>query len=334
MDEVELSGLPEVEAGFLEPMLCEPVKVVPEGDGWVFEVKLDGYRLLAVRPVGEGVTLLSRNNNSLNRKFFYIADALGEFVPEGTVLDGELVALDEKGRSNFTLLQFFRKAAPSVRYCVFDVVRLAGRDVSGLPLTERKRLVRELVEGKAGQVLVVEDVDGAADPGGAALIARVREQGLEGVIAKRKDSRYEIGERTGAWVKHRVNKGQEFVVGGYVPGGHGFGALLVGYYRGEGLIFVNRLQAGFTPELRDAVFPLIEGTEVGECPFVNLPQNVKSRWGGEGLNAEKMKECVWVRPERVVQVEFLEWSGEASLRHAKFVGVREDKEARSVVREV
>lgn len=329
----ELEGMPETVAGFLEPMLCEPVKAVPVGDGWVYETKLDGYRLLAVRGVGEGVTLLTRNNNSLNRKFFYIAEALDGFIPEGTVLDGELVALDERGRPSFTLLQFFRKAAPHVRYCVFDVVRLAGRDVSGLPLRERKQMVRELVEGKAATVLVVEDVDGAEDVGAAKLLERVREQGLEGIIAKRKDSRYEVGERTGAWVKHRVNKGQEFVVGGYVPGGHGFGALLVGYYRGEELIFVNRLQAGFTPELRDQVFPLLVGTEVRECPFANLPQTVKSRWGGEGLNAEKMKECVWVRPERVVQVEFLEWSGQASLRHAKFVGVREDKNARAVVRE-
>lgn len=329
MDKLELDRLPEAEAGFFEPMLCEPVKQLPEGDDWLFEVKLDGYRLLAVRPAGEGVTLLTRNNNSLNRKFFYIADALAEFVPEGTVLDGELVALDERGRPSFTLLQFFRKAAPSVRYCVFDVVRLRGRDVSGLPLTERKALLRDLAQDKAAQVPVVEFVDGSAEE----MLRRVREQGLEGVIAKRKNSRYEIGERTGAWVKHRVNKGQEFVVGGYVPGGHGFSALLVGYYRGDDLIFVNRLQAGFTPELREQVFPLIEGTEVPECPFVNLPQNVKSRWGGEGLNAEKMKECRWVRPERVVQVEFLEWSGEASLRHAKFVGIREDKPPRSVVRE-
>ena len=180
MNESELSGLPEVAAGFLEPMLCEPVKVVPVGDGWVYETKLDGYRLLAVRGVGEGVTLLTRNNNSLNRKFFYIAEALEGFVPEGTVLDGELVALDERGRPSFTLLQFFRKAAPHVRYCVFDVVRLAGRDVSGLALTERKRMVRELVEGKAATVLVVEDVDGAEDVGAAKLLERVREQGSGG----------------------------------------------------------------------------------------------------------------------------------------------------------
>jgi len=327
-DEAKGPGLSKGLAGFVEPMLCEPVKALPEGAEWIFEVKLDGFRVLAVKPEGEGVTMVSRKGNSLNRKFFYIADALS-FLPGGTVLDGELVALDPKGRSSFNLLQFFRAQAANVRYCAFDVIRLEGRDVTGLPLTERKALLAEVLRGQGDPVRVVEFVEG----GVGEMLARVRAQGLEGVIAKRADSRYEAGERTGAWAKHRVNKGQEFVVGGYVPGGHGFSALLVGYYRGEELIFVNRLQAGFTPELRDQVFPLIEGTETTECPFVNLPQNVKSRWGGEGLNAEKMKECVWVRPARVVQVEFLEWSGEASLRHAKFVGVREDKVARDVVRE-
>ena len=309
-------------------MLCDPVKSIPEGEDWIFEVKLDGFRVLAAKPAGEVVTLWSRNGNSLNRKFFYIADALS-FLPEGTVLDGELVALDEQGRSSFNLLQFFRAQAANVRYCAFDILRLEGHDVTGLPLLDRKALLQKVVASQAPQVPVVEYIDGSS----AEILRRVRSQGLEGVIAKRKGSLYEPGERSGAWVKHRVNKGQEFVVGGYVPGSHGFDALIVGFYRGEELLYVHRLRTGFTPALRKEIFPRIKDLVIPECPFVNLPQEGKSRWGGEGLNAEKMKSCVWLRPEFVVQVEFLEWTGETHLRHAKFAGVREYKDPRSVVRE-
>ncbi len=330
----EAEDLQAAQDRFIEPMLCEPAKSVPRGAEWIFEVKLDGFRIEAVRPAGEGVTLLTRNRNSLNRKFFYIADAISAFLPDDSVLDGELVALDDRGRPSFNLLQFFRKEAERVRYCAFDLLRLSGRDLTALPLTERKALLGEQVAGRSAQVPVVEWIDGASETDVAALLRRVREQGLEGVVAKQKGSAYEAGERSGAWIKHRFNHRLEFVVGGYVPGAHGFGALLVGFYRGSELLFVNRLQAGFTPELREQIFPLIRGSEIPECPFANLPQTVTSRWGGEGLNAEKMKACVWVRPERVLEVEFLEWSGETSLRHAKFAGVREDKDARSVVREL
>ena len=328
-DDVKGPGLSKGLPGFVEPMLCEPVKVLPEGAGWVFEVKLDGYRILAVKPEGEAVTLVSRNGNSLNRKFFYIAEALS-FLPEGTVLDGELIALDPKGRSNFQLLSFFRGQAENVRYCAFDVIRLGGRDVTGLPMVERKQMLAEALEGQGDPVRVVEFVTGDAGE----MLARVRAQGLEGVIAKRAESRYEAGERTGAWVKHRVNKGQEFVVGGYVKGTKGFDALVVGYYRGDELLYVHRLRNGFTPELRASLVARMEGLGVAECPFANLPQEgAKSRWGGEGFTAEKMKAAVWLRPEMVVQVEFVEWSGETSLRHATFAGIREDKRARDVVRE-
>lgn len=317
-----------MEAAFVEPMMCEPVARVPEGPDWLFEVKMDGFRILAVKPVGGEVTLLSRKGNSLNRKFFYVADAL-KGLPEGTVLDGELVALDAKGRSSFALLQSFRSQEKNIYFYAFDVVCLYGRDVRGLPLLERKGLLKEVLGKPLDHVRVIESVVG--HPG--ELLARIRRQKLEGIIAKRKDSVYEDGERSGAWVKHRVNQGQEFVVGGYVPGTHGFEALVVGFYRGSELIYVTRLRNGFTPGIRREVFARIKDLTVPDCPFANLPQEGKSRWGGEGLNAEKMKQCVWLKPVIVVQVEFLEWTGESHVRHAKFVGLREDKDAASVVRE-
>jgi DNA ligase D-like protein (predicted ligase) len=325
---ISVAKLPEAKAGYIEPMLCDPVKTVPEGPEWIFEIKLDGFRIIAAKPVGEGVTLWSRRGNNLNRKFFYIADAL-DFLPEGTVLDGELVALDGSGRPKFDLLESFRSQAENVRYYAFDVLRLRGHDVTGLSLLKRKALLDELVRRKSEKILISEFVMGSAKD----MLREVKTRGLEGVVCKRGDSLYEPGERSGAWVKHRVNLGQEFVVGGYVPGKDGFESLVIGYYRGRELLYVHRLVAGFTKALRQEIFAGLKGFEVEKCPFVNLPQEGKSRWGGEGLNAEKMKHCVWLKPEKVVQVEFLEWTSDTHLRHAKFVGMREDKRARDVVKE-
>lgn len=164
------------------------------------------------------------------------------------------------------------------------------------------------------------------------MLPAVREHELEGVVGKRRDSPYEAGRRTGAWIKHRVNRGQEFVVGGYIPGPHAFDSLIVGYYRGEDLVYVARVRNGFVPPLCRQVFERIRDLISPKMPFVNLPDEHPSRWG-ENLTAEKMKECVWLRPETVAQVEFLEWTEGDRLRHSKFVGLRDDKDPRQVVKE-
>lgn len=320
---------PATTADFISPMLCETVRSLPRGPEWIFEVKFDGFRVIASRPKEGDVVLWSRNQNSLNRKFFYVADALS-FLPPETILDGELVALDDQGRPQFSLLQSFRSAADRVRYVAFDILRLRGRDLMKLPLIERKQLLRKAVEGRAPQVLISEISEGSV----AAMLRQVRERKLEGLIAKRGDSVYEPGERSGVWVKHRINQGQEFVAGGYIPGTHGIEALLVGFYRGKELLYVVSLRAGFSAQSREEIFARIRKLVTPACPFANLPQeNSRSRWGGEGMTAEKMKRCVWVRPELVVQVEFVEWTGDTHLRHARFAGVREDKEAKDVVKE-
>jgi len=164
------------------------------------------------------------------------------------------------------------------------------------------------------------------------LLAAVREQGLEGIIGKQKDSHYQPGKRSGAWIKYRVNRGQEFVIGGYFPGPHGFDSLIVGYYDGEKLMYVARTRNGFVPASRRQVFSKLKHLVTAACPFVNLPETRRSRFGEE-LNAEKMKKAVWLRPEAVAQIEFLEWTEGDRLRHSKFGGLREDKNPRSVVRE-
>ena len=164
------------------------------------------------------------------------------------------------------------------------------------------------------------------------LLAAVREQRLEGIVGEQKDSHYQPGKRSGAWIKYRVNRGQEFVIGGYFPGPHGFDSLIVGYYEGGRLMYVARTRNGFVPASRRQVFSKLKHLVTPECPFVNLSETRRSRFGEE-LNAERMKKAVWLKPEAVAQIEFLGWTEADRLRHSKFVALREDKNPRSVIKE-
>ena len=166
-----------------------------------------------------------------------------------------------------------------------------------------------------------------------ALIRAVRAQSLEGVIAKRLDSSYQSGRRSGAWVKMRVNQGQELVIGGYVPASKNFDSILVGYYEDQKLLYAARVRNGFVPASREALFKRFRGLEVASCPFQNLPERKKGRWG-EGLTAEDMGKCRWLEPRLVAVIEFAEWTPANHLRHSKFIGLREDKDANQVRREV
>jgi DNA ligase D-like protein (predicted ligase) len=312
-------------ASFIEPMECLAVPKLPEGPQWVYEIKLDGYRAEAIR-TADGVQFYSRNGKSLATKFPYIVEALSD-LPSDTVIDGELVALDESGRPTFNLLQNHSGASQHIRYFVFDVIVLKGRDLTRVPLSERRKLLAQLP--LTNQRIVISEVFSAS---AETMLAAVKQQGLEGVVAKRRNSVYEAGERTGAWVKHRVNLGQEFVIGGYTPGTYGIDAIVIGYYKGNDLIYVARTRNGFVPAARRSVFQRLKSLRIAACPFINLPETRKARWG-EAMTVEKMKECVWVRPEIVAQIDFLEWTDADHLRHSKFVALRKDKDARQVVKE-
>jgi bifunctional non-homologous end joining protein LigD len=307
-------------------MECLSVSKLPTGDHWIWEVKLDGYRALALKS-GIGVTLFSRRRKSLNRQFPYIVEALAN-LPEGTVLDGEVVAIDDTGRPDFNLLQNFRAEASRIHYYVFDLLVWANRDLTRLPLIERRVLLKSLVVVHDKRIRISDYVEATPND----LLSAVREQGLEGIIGKQKDSSYQPGKRSGAWIKHRVNRGQEFVIGGYFPGPHGFDSLIVGYYDGDKLMYVARTRNGFVPASRRQVFSKLKHLVASVCPFVNLPETRRSRFGEE-LNAEKMKKAVWLKPAAVAQIEFLEWTEADRLRHSKFVGLREDKNPQSVVKE-
>ena len=313
------------EADFIETMDCLPVVKVPEGPEWTYELKLDGYRLEVVRKAGE-TTLYSRRRNVLNQKFPYIALALGS-LPEDTVIDGELVAMGTDGRPNFNLLQNFRSAEAHIVYYAFDVLVHKGRDLTGLPLSKRRIILRSIVKPN-DHVALSETSDQTA----AQMLSFVRSHGLEGIVAKRSDGVYQPGMRTGLWSKHRINLGQEFVIGGYTPCTHGLDALVIGFYQGKELHYAARVRAGFVPATRREVFAKIKDLTTTKCPFANLPEKQAGRWG-QGLTAEKMKECVWLKPEAVARIDFLEWTGADHLRHTKFVALRDDKDPRKVVRE-
>src|SRR6266478_4357299 len=321
-----LDLLPRTQASFVEPMECLSVSKLPGGDQWIWEIKLDGYRALAVKS-GTGVTLFSRRRKSLNRQFPNIVEALAD-LPPGTVVDGEVVAMDESGRPDFNLLQHFRAEASRIQYYVFDVLCWKDRDLTRVPMVERRALLKSLLVIRDKRIRVSDYFEAAPKD----LLSAVREQRLEGIIGKRKDSVYQPGKRSGAWIKYRVNRGQEFVIGGYFPGPHGFDSLIVGYYDGDKLLYVARTRNGFVPASRRQVFSKLKHLETVSCPFVNLPETRRSRFGEE-LNAEKMKKAVWLRPEALAQIEFLEWTEGDRLRHSKFVGLREDKNPRSVVKE-
>ncbi len=242
-------------------------------------------------------------------------------------MDGELVALDPSGKPSFSLIQNSATSGATFVFFAFDLLRLEGRDLTQKPLSERRDLLRKsLRQSEAVQLSQSFSIPAKQ------MLELVRGHGLEGVVAKRLASTYEQGKRTGAWTKLRVELSQELVIGGYTLGTHGFDAVLVGFYRGDQLHFCASVRAGFVPASRRALHAQLTPLEVQVCPFVNLPEASAGRWG-QGLTAVKMKSCVWLRPEAVAQFRFLEWTPSDHLRHASFVGIREDKDPRAVMKE-
>ena len=317
----------KIHAAFIEPMLLLPCTELPEGPDWIRELKLDGYRALAIKTAGQ-VQLRSRNDNEFAVRYPAIAKALAA-LPDETVIDGEIVAFDETGRPSFNILQNYGSAKAQILYFAFDVLVLAGRDVRSEPLHIR----RELLEKKV-MLKLAEPVRFSPElPGSVAdLVQSVKAQGLEGLVAKQRQSRYEPGLRSGLWRKMRINQGQEFVIGGYTTGGKTFDALVFGYYEGKELLYAARTRNGFTPKLREELLKKFHAIETTDCPFTNLPEPKGGRWGA-GLTAAKMAGCRWLKPILVGQFEFVEWTPDNHLRHSRFIGLRDDKVPQSVVRE-
>ncbi len=301
-------------------MLLLRTERLPEGPGWLYELKLDGYRALAVKSGGR-VQLRSRNDKDFSARYPDLVEAL-ELMPDETVLDGEVVALDEEGRPSFNTLQNRSPGMP-VHFFIFDLLVLRGRDVMAEHLLKRRALIEKHVLPTLADPIRYSPILEASLPN---LIRSVNEQGLEGLVAKRRDSKYEPGQRSGAWAKMRVNRTEEFVIGGYTVGGRHFDALIFGYWDGDRLMYAARTRSGFTPAVREELHQRFRGLETSECPFANLPEARAGR-RGEGLTAAKMTNCRWLKAVLVGQFEFVEWTPEKHLRHSRFVGLRDNKRA-------
>ena len=316
---------------FVEPMMAKFVAKPPRGD-WIYELKFDGWRALALKG-GSQIRLLSRNQKDFGAKFPEIMDSLAQLDAQDCILDGEIVALDEAGRSSFQLLQAhdIGQERPPIFFYAFDLLQLNGHDLKKLPLSQRKSKLQRLLKDSSDVIRYSASLSSDA----ASLLEKVRHLGLEGLIGKRTDSVYEPGRRSGSWVKLKLFCEQEFIIGGYTdPEGartH-FGSIIVGYYEGDQLMFAGNVGSGFNAALLRKLHSMFKKIARDSCPFANLPVSRGSKWG-QSLTASEMKRCHWLEPQIVCQVKFSEWTRDDRLRQPVFLGLREDKDAREVVRE-
>jgi bifunctional non-homologous end joining protein LigD len=329
---LELKRLPRAKADFVEPMKALPVDNLPKGPQWLYEIKFDGVRALAIKTQA-GIHLVSRNRKELNSRYPEVVEALSKLPVGEAVLDGEVVAVDEQGRSSFQLLQTAQMRGhqrPLLFYYVFDVLNLEGRDLTGLPLYQRKATAQSLLRGENSAVRFSSGIK--ADS--ARLMREMQARGLEGVVAKKKDCPYQPGRRSGAWVKFKWRQQQEFVIGGYTePQGARsyFGAILVGYYERGKVFFAAKVGTGFDERMLKDLYLRFQKLRQPGCPFDNLPE--KPGLHSAELTRAEMRRCTWVEPRLVCEVRFAEWTRDGHLRQPAFLGLREDKEPNEVRRE-
>jgi bifunctional non-homologous end joining protein LigD len=303
------------------PMLATLTEDVPRGAGWSFEVKWDGYRALAyVR--GSETTLVSRNRNNLTSRFASVASAISRATKSpDCVLDGEVCALDENGRSSFSAMQQGKPGTPIVYYA-FDVLEVDGEPLVELPLVERRKRLEQLLDKRNRVVRLSEAFDD-----GKALYEAAKQQRLEGIMAKRLESRYVPGRRSRDWLKVKTHGEQEFVIAGYTKGtgrrASTFGSLVLGYYRGNELVYAGNVGTGFNAKEIDRLLEKLRPIRRTPPPFREAPKMPKVRKG----------DVVWVEPKLVCEVEFVEWTHDGRLRAPAYKGLREDKAAEEVRRE-
>jgi DNA ligase D-like protein (predicted ligase) len=308
-------------------MLATLVKTLPEGPEWGYELKLDGYRLEAIKH-GGNVRLYSRRGNDFTKKFARIATSVARIKENCFILDGEAVAVDKQGRPSFQMLQNRSSLPPgwSLVYYAFDLLQLNGKDLKDVPLQERRSLLEKVV-GNSG-VLLSQSLPGTLSQ----ILQAVKLHGLEGVVAKRLDSKYRAGERSKFWLKLPLKPGQDFVIGAYRLDGNRLELLLVGYFENGKLLFAGKVHQGLNPANRRSLLKVLQPLQLGKCPFTNLPTSKKSHWG-EGVTAEEMGDYIWLKPETVAEIKFAEWTKGGVLRHAEFVTLRDDNDPKEITRE-
>ena len=308
-------------------MLATLVDKPIDEPGWLYEVKWDGYRALGFLHQGK-VELRSRNNKSFDEKFYPVFNALKEWNIDA-VIDGEIVVLDDKGQSDFSRLQEWRSEADGqLYYYLFDILWLDGRDLTQLPLTERRDILRSIMPDN-DMLRMSENFEAS----GTEFFAAAKKMGLEGIIAKKADSVYSPGLRTRDWLKIKTALRQEVVIGGYTinkDSNKPFSSLLVGVFEKGKLHYTGKIGTGFSHELQKDLIkkfkPLVRKTS----PFTITPDiNKPSRFRPDPPEAK----AVWLKPELLCEVSFREMTSDGVMRHPSFEGMREDKEAEEVVLE-
>src|SRR5438309_11421595 len=327
-----LKGLPSAKPQFIEPMKARLVDEPPKHGDWLYELKFDGIRAMAIKN-DRKVSLVSRNGNKLDGRFPEIVEAVKNLPVREYVIDGEVVALDEDGRSSFQLLQGLEmegRKAP-LRFYVFELLQLDGKSLLGLPLEQRKQVLAKICENVGDPIRYSGEISGDVK----SLLAEVKRRGLEGLIGKQRNSVYEPGRRSGTWIKLKCINEQEFVIGGYKPpvgSRKYFGALLVGYYDKNRLLFAGKVGTGFDTKALAALYKKLQAEKRDSCPFADLPSKQDGEWV-QGITPGEMRRYTWVNPKFVCQIKFAEWTRDLKLRQPVFLGLREDKNPREVVRE-
>jgi bifunctional non-homologous end joining protein LigD len=305
--------------GDYRPMLASLAEAPPRGKEWLYEVKWDGYRAIA-RIAGGETTLTSRNGNDLTARFSTLSRAVSAALKTpDCVIDGEVCALDADGRASFSAMQ--TGSAAQVFYA-FDVLEVEGEVLTGLALSKRRRRLEQLLDRRSASVRLSETFED-----GSALLEAVSAQGLEGILAKRVDSRYFPGRRTHDWLKIKTRNRQEFVIAGHTKGqgrrAKSLGALVLAVHEGGELRWVGNCGTGFNEAEIERLLARLRPLERPDSPFASVPKMPKVRKG----------DIVWVEPELVCEVEFAEWTHDNHLRAPSYQGLREDKTAAEIRRE-
>ncbi|GAA4730877.1 DNA ligase D [Flavisolibacter ginsenosidimutans] len=295
------------------PMLATLINEPFDDNNWIFEIKWDGYRAVAYCN-GKDVSLVSRNLKPFTEKYAPVAKALKELKIKA-VLDGEIIAVDEKGLANFQLLQNWQNTPSRLQYFVFDVLWLNGKDVTHLPLIERKALLKELLPAGHEIIKYSDHIIGK----GKDFFKVALKGGLEGIMAKKASSVYEIDSRTEDWVKIKVNQRQEVVIAGYTEPRRTrkfFGSLLLGVYDGDDLVYVGHTGSGFNTKTLEAIYNKLQPLKIDHSPFTETPHTNMP--------------ATWVKPKLVCEIKFTEWTVDRMARHPIFMGLRTDKKAKDV----
>jgi bifunctional non-homologous end joining protein LigD len=308
----------------LQPQLATLAQEVPAGDGWLHELKFDGYRIFAFVKNGR-VRLISRNGKDWTKRFPTIVKAVGELPLKQAIFDGEIVALNDQGISDFQRLQNALSAQDDAElvYYVFDLPHCDGYNLTGVSLLERKELLQAhalaSLKSNGGLIRYSDHVVGQ----GEEVLRQACHSVMEGIVSKRADAPYEHA-RSRTWLKVKCTQRQEFIICGYTkPTGArvGLGALLLGYHQDGDLVYAGRVGTGFTDESLRALTRALKGLRTRESPFK------------KPLTSAQRRGVTWVEPKLVGEVEFTEWTDESLLRHPSFQGLRDDKPASKITRE-